>query len=159
MKLAVVAVGSLKERYFREACAEYSKRMSSMRPVEILEVPEEPVLDESMPAAVERSLEKEGLRILRCLKPDDFPVALAPEGRPLDSPGFAALIDPMANPDAKRMVFVVGSSHGLAPAVHGKCKLTLSFGPMTFPHQLARVMLLEQIYRGQMILQGRAYHK
>ena len=159
MKLAVVAVGNLKERYFREACAEYCKRMTVMRPVEVIEVPEEPIADEGTPALIARALEREGQRILGLLRPGDVPVALAPDGGTMDSPAFAEFIGPSAGLEGKRLVFIIGSSHGLGPAVYEKCRRKLSLGPMTYPHQLVRVMLLEQIYRGQMIGLGRSYHK
>ncbi|MCL1805841.1 MAG: 23S rRNA (pseudouridine(1915)-N(3))-methyltransferase RlmH [Clostridiales bacterium] len=159
MKLAVAAVGGLREGFYREACAEYCRRMAVMRPVEILEVREERIADENSPSQVERALEREGGRILALLRDGDVPVSLSPAGRQADSAEFACMIDPGADPDAKRMVFIIGSSHGLSPSVYGKCRLSLSLGPMTFPHQLARVILLEQIYRGQMINAGRAYHK
>ena len=159
MKLAIIAVGNLKERHYREACAEYVKRMTAMMPVEVVEIDEAYIADEESPSLVERALAQEGQRILSRLRPDDKAVALSPEGKAMDSPGFADLIDPKGNPEWKRCVFVIGSSHGLGAAVYARCGLRLSFGPMTFPHQLARVMLLEQIYRGQMILRGSAYHK
>jgi 23S rRNA (pseudouridine1915-N3)-methyltransferase len=159
LRLAVIAVGNLKEKYYREACAEYCKRMSAMRPVGVVEVSDEPVADENSAALVERALEREARRILGRLHPEDIAVALTPDGDARDSWEFARMIDPSANPECKRMVFIIGSSHGLGKAVYERCRRKLSFGPMTFPHQLARVMLLEQIYRGQMILLGRAYHK
>ena len=159
MKLAVIAVGNLREKHFRDACAEYRKRMGVMQPVEMIEIPEEAIVDEGTHAIVEKALEKEGRQILHHLRPGDAVVAMTPEGGMMDSPGFAKMIDPSANPEHKRMTFIIGSSHGLTRAVYDKCDRKLSLGPMTFPHQLARVMLLEQIYRGQMILRGRAYHK
>jgi 23S rRNA (pseudouridine1915-N3)-methyltransferase len=159
LKLAVIAVGSLKERHFRDACAEYMKRMAVMRPVEIVEVPEEPIANKGSPESVARALEQESRRILGRLRPDDTAVALTPDGEARDSGAFAKMLDPMADPECKRMVFIIGSSHGLGGATYARCRLKLSLGPMTFPHQLARVMLLEQIYRAQMILLGRAYHK
>ena len=159
MKLAVIAVGSLKEKHYRDACAEYGKRMAVMRPVELIEVPEAPVFDEDSPGLVEKALEQESQRILGRLRPEDTAIALAPDGDTRDSVAFARMIDPMADPECKRRVFIIGSSHGLGKATYARCQRKLSFGPMTFPHQLARVMLLEQIYRGQMILLGRAYHK
>jgi 23S rRNA (pseudouridine1915-N3)-methyltransferase len=159
MKLAVVAVGSLKDKYYREACAEYGKRMTVMRPVEMLEVAEELVADEKSPSLVANALAREGRRILSILRTGDVPVALSPDGKLMDSVDFAAMIDPPVNAEYKRMVFIIGSSHGLSPEVYQSCRPCLSLGPMTFPHQLARVMLLEQIYRGQMINANRAYHK
>ena len=159
LKLAVIAVGNLRERYYREACAEYGKRLAVLRPVEMIEIQEEPVPDEGVAGLVDRALEREGRRILNQLRPDDAAAALTPGGGMMGSADFARAIDPAADPNCKRLVFIIGSSHGLDRAVYDRCRWKLSFGPMTFPHQLARVMLLEQIYRGEMILRNRAYHK
>lgn len=159
MKLTIIAVGSLKDSFFREACAEYSKRMGAMRPVEIIEVQEEPIADEKERSLIAKALEREGRRILNLLRPGDLSVALTPTGQTMDSEGFAGAIEPRAYPEYKRLVFIIGSSHGLGPAILERCRWKLSFGPMTYPHQLARLMLLEQIYRAQMISAGRAYHK
>ena len=159
MKLAVIAVGSLREKHYREACAEYAKRIAALRPVEIIELEEEYIADEGSASAVEKALEREGKRILNRLRPGDLAVALTAGGKAMGSVEFARAVDPTAHPDHKRCVFIIGSSHGLARAVYDRCPWKLSFGPMTFPHQLARVMLFEQLYRGQMILQGSAYHK
>ncbi len=159
MKLTIIAVGTLKEKYYREACAEYLKRMTVMRPVEMVEIAEETLKAEAVPALVEQALAREGQRILSRIRNDDLVVALSPAGKTMDSPAFSLAIDPAASPESKRMVFVIGSSHGLSSEVYARSRWLLSLGPMTFPHQLARVLLLEQLYRGQMIAQGRTYHK
>ena len=159
MKLAIIAMGGIKEKYFGDACAEYGKRMAIMRPVEVIELKEEPISDERTASLVEAALAQESRRILERLRPEDMTAALTPEGKMMDSVSFARTIDPSANPGCKRMVYIIGSSHGLGQAVYERCHLKLSFGPMTFPHQLVRVMLLEQLYRGQMILSARQYHK
>ena len=159
MKLAIVAVGRMKEKHYLDACAEYAKRLSAMQPVEIIELEEVYIAAEGDAHAVGKALEQEGRRILGRLRPDDLAVALTPEGRAMDSVAFASAIDASAHPDRKRCVFIIGSSHGLGQAVYARCQWKLGFGPMTFPHQLARVMLMEQIYRAQMIRRGAAYHK
>ena len=159
MKLAVIALGTLKENYFRDACTEYLKRLTTMIPVAIEEIREETPVSEDSAALIAKALEKEGQRILERLREGDSVAALTPQGRLLDSQEFAQRLDFSLQHSVKRLVFVIGSSHGLAPAVMARSDWQLSFGPMTFPHQLARVMLLEQIYRGQMILAGRRYHK
>ena len=130
-----------------------------MQAVEMIEVEEEFIADEGNTALIERALEREGRRILSRIHPEDLAVALSPDGDEMDSVRFARWIEPSANPDQKRCCFVIGSSHGLGPLVYARCQRRLSLGPMTFPHQLARVMLLEQLYRGQMINRGSAYHK
>ena len=159
MKLAIIALGKLKEKHYREACSEYCKRLSTMRALDIIELHEELISDESDPSLVAKSLEREAKQIISALRPDDLPVALSMRGQMIDSLSFANMIEPISNPDTKRMAFIIGSSHGLAPAVYASCSVQLSFGPMTFPHQLARIMLLEQIYRAEMINRGRRYHK
>ena len=162
MKLVVVAVGRLREKNYADACAAYCKRMATMLPVEVVEVEEAPIADEGDPVAVGRALDIEGRRIQRCLREGDLVIALAPDGKTMDSVAFSRAIlspDPLRPADQKRCVFIVGSSHGLAPAVYARAQWKLSFGPMTFPHQLARLMLLEQLYRAQMIGRGAAYHK
>ncbi|MCL1848343.1 MAG: 23S rRNA (pseudouridine(1915)-N(3))-methyltransferase RlmH [Clostridiales bacterium] len=161
MKLMVIAVGSMKDKHFRDACAEYGKRMAIMQPVEIIEIEEEYIADEKNVSSIKKALVREGQKILSRLQTEDITVALTPEGKGMDSSEFAKMIDPAAaeNASYKRCVFIIGSSHGLDQAVYDTCKRKLSFGPMTFPHQLARVMLMEQIYRGQMILRGSTYHK
>jgi 23S rRNA (pseudouridine1915-N3)-methyltransferase len=159
LKLAVIAVGALKEGYYREACAEYLKRMKVMRPVEVIEIAEEPLKPEAAPALIEQALEREGRRIVSRLRPDDMVTALSPAGKTMDSQAFAQAINPADGGPGGRLVFVIGSSHGLGEQVYARSSWQLSFGPMTFPHQLARLLLLEQLYRGQMIANNRAYHK
>jgi len=159
VKLAIIAVGSVREKSFQEACADYRKRMTLMRPVDVFEVREETTEDGASTALIDKALEKEGARIVKLFRPDDFIVVLALDGTRLDSESFAKKIDPAAYPGKKRMVFVLGGSHGLASAIHTQSHWKLSFGPMTFPRQLAQVMLLEQLYRAQMISLGRVYHK
>ncbi|MDR1193816.1 MAG: 23S rRNA (pseudouridine(1915)-N(3))-methyltransferase RlmH [Peptococcaceae bacterium] len=156
-KIAVVAVGGVKEAHYQAACGEYLKRLRPLLALEMIEAAEEPLPAET-DAFIKRALDREGERILRRLRPEDEVVVLSPTGQVMDSLLFADLLGAgMAG--AGRLIFVIGSSWGLAPAVYARGGRRLSFGPMTFPHQLARVMLLEQIYRGGMLLAGRAYHK
>ena len=164
MKLAIIVVGNTKESYFREAAEEYIKRLRTMEPVEVVRVPVSNVADEAAPGAVEKALEQEGQRILKALRDDDLAVALAWDGKSLDSVEFSRFISGQqpsgqAVDDSKRLVFIIGSSQGLSPAVFARCQVKLSLSPLTFPHQLALIVLLEQIYRGQMIAKGRSYHK
>ena len=159
MKLAIIAVGSVKDRNLREACGEYLKRMNTMQPVEIIEIAEDYIPDERNRASVMRALEREGKRVLSCLRRGDVAVAMTPRGNLMDSLTFSNMLDPSSGIEGTRLVFIIGSSYGLGPEVYAHCQWELSMGPMTFPHQLARLMLLEQIYWGQMILRGSAYHK
>lgn len=159
MKILIIAVGTLKEKHFRDACAEYVKRLGPLVRLEIAEIREESLEDKGNPALVQKILEGEGVRILKRIPDHAQVIPLALEGRQLDSESFAACLDPAANPPVKDVVFIIGGSHGLSKEVLRQADWCLNFGPMTFPHQLVRVMLLEQIYRAHMILAGRTYHK
>ena len=159
MKVAIIAVGDLKEKYFRDACDVYLRRLAPISPVETLTIKEEYIADERDAALTRKALFMEGQRIIARLNPDDEAVAMTPDGEQLDSEAFARLIDPSASPGAKRLVFIIGGSHGLSPEVFAACRRKLSLGLMTYPRQLARLMLIEQIYRARMIQSGRQYHK
>ena len=149
MKISVIAVGNLRETFYREACCEYLKRLRPLVSLELIEIAEESLGKEESPALIRRALEREGEKILKRIRPQAAAVPLALEGRQLDSLAFAKELDPARHPDRQQLTFIIGSSHGLAPEVYRRADWCLSFSPMTFPHQLARVMLLEQIYRGK----------
>lgn len=159
MKIILLAVGTLKEKYYREACAEFTKRLGPMIRLEIAEIKEETLETKGNPALIQRVLAAEGARIIKRIPENAIVIPLALEGKQLDSEAFAAFLDPSAHASVTDLVFIIGGSHGLSKDVHDLADWSLNFGPMTFPHQLVRVMLLEQIYRGQMILAGRTYHK
>lgn len=143
MKVHVVAVGKLREGYFREAAAEYEKRLSRFCKLEIIELPES-------------TLKEEGEAISKLLKGKVF--VLAVEGEALTSEAFAEKIGKLKDA-GEELTFVIGSSEGLDAAVKKRADLLLSFSRMTFPHRLFRVMLLEQLYRAFMICAGAVYHK
>ncbi|MCD8201273.1 MAG: 23S rRNA (pseudouridine(1915)-N(3))-methyltransferase RlmH [Clostridia bacterium] len=143
-KIEIVCVGKLKEKFFSEACAEYMKRLSAFAKVEIKEIPEG------------RSLREEAEGILRAST--GYKVALCVEGTKLSSEGLAAKMKGLCD-EGKAVTFIIGSSEGLDAAVKDAADFRLSFSDMTFPHQLMRVVLLEQIYRSFMINSGRTYHK
>jgi 23S rRNA (pseudouridine1915-N3)-methyltransferase len=159
LKIIVIAVGTLKEAYFQAACREYLKRLGPMIRVEIIEVKETSLETKSQEALIKRVLEREGEQILKRIPDNSRVVVLGLQGKQVDSVAFSAIMEPVNNPQIQQLVFIIGGSHGLADEVYQAADECLSFGPMTFPHQLARIMLLEQIYRGQMILAGRTYHK
>jgi 23S rRNA (pseudouridine1915-N3)-methyltransferase len=159
LKVAIIAVGSVKEKYFIDACDAYLKRLAPISPLEMITIKEEFIADERDGALIRKALQAEGQRIIARLSLEDEAVAMTPDGEPIDSQAFARLIDPLIYPGVKRLVFIIGSSHGLSPEVYSGCGRKLSFGPMTYPHQLARLMLIEQIYRARMIQRGRPYHK
>ncbi len=156
--VTLVAVGSLKEAYLADAVREYKKRLSAFVRLTEVELPEAPVRDEESPAAVAAALEKEGERILAAIPKGAVVVPLVIEGEEMSSPAFAAEIGKWTD-TAGKIAFIIGSSHGLSPAVKARADKRLSLSRMTFPHQLARVMLLEALYRALTILAGKRYHK
>ncbi len=159
MNITVVAVGKIKEKYFSDGVKEYEKRLSRYGKVEILEVADEKTPDGASPAEEDRIREKEGERILARLRDDAYTVALAIDGRMLSSEELADFIGRKGVEGISRLQFIIGGSLGLSGAVLRRADYRLSFSKMTFPHQLMRVILLEQIYRGFRILNHEPYHK
>lgn len=157
-RVTVLAVGKLKESYLRQAVAEYSKRLSRYTQFQVVEIPESKLPNNPSPAQIAAGLEKEGEKILSLVPPQAERVALCIEGDMLDSPQLAQRLRRMEN-TSSHVVFIIGSSHGLADCVKNSCPWQLSLSPMTFPHQLTRVLLAEQIYRAFAINQGIKYHK
>ncbi len=159
MNLTLICVGKLKEEYFRSAAAEYEKRLSafcrfSVRVIEPERLPEEPSA-----AEINAALEKEGERILKSIPDLAFVTAMCVEGKQLGSEKLAAVLEKAAAEGNKTAVFIIGSSYGLCEKVKSAARQRLSMSEMTFPHQLARVMLTEQLYRAQTIINNRKYHK
>ena len=157
--VTVLCIGKLKEAYFRDACAEYVKRLGGFAKVQIVELDEERLPDAPSPAQIEAALSAEGKRILAKVPHGAAVVALCIEGREQSSEALAATLSRWAVEGVSHVAFVVGSSFGLSPEVKAAAKLKLSMSPMTFPHALARVMLLEQVYRASQIEAGGKYHK
>ena len=158
IQLTVITVGSLKEPYLRDALAEYRKRLSAYARPEEIELREERIPNEEDATAVRAALAAEGERILAKIPEGAYTVALCVEGRMMDSPALADALGAAADRTGK-LCLVIGSSHGLAPAVKARADLRLSISPLTFPHQLARVMLYEILYRSFSIRAGKKYHK
>ncbi|WP_352399506.1 23S rRNA (pseudouridine(1915)-N(3))-methyltransferase RlmH [Anaerotignum sp.] len=159
MRITVVCVGKLKEAYWRGAIDEYSKRLSRYIKLEIVELPDEKAPDTMSPAQEGEVRQKEGFRILKAIKEDAFAVALAIEGKSLSSEDLADFIEEKAVRGVSHMVFIIGGSLGLSKEVMKRADFALSFSPMTFPHQMMRVILLEQIYRAEKINRKEPYHK
>lgn len=151
MKITILTVGKVKEKYFTGAIQEYSKRLSRYCKPEIIEVADEKTPD--------RASEKEGERLARYLKDDAYVIALAIEGKQMSSEAFARKLDRLGIEGKSHIIFIIGGSIGLDPEILKQADELLSFSPMTFPHQLMRVILLEQIYRGYRIIHGEPYHK
>lgn len=158
--VTLIAVGKLNEAYFSDAAAEYQKRLASMCRFRLVELPEQPIPEKSAsPATIAKALEKEGDAILAAVPKGAALVALCIEGKTMSSEALAAEFARRAVSGNGDLAFVIGSSHGLSPRVKAAAALRLSMSPMTFPHKLARVMLLEQIYRAFSINAGTRYHK
>ena len=154
MKITLITVGKIKERYLRDAIEEYAKRLQKYVKLEIVEVADEKTPDGASLALEEQIRSKEGERILKHLKDGACVVTLEIGGRMMDSVEFAQWIDQSGVRGISHIQFVIGGSLGLAPEVCARSNLALSFSKMTFPHQLMRVILLEQIYRGCRINSG-----
>ena len=157
-RVSVVCVGRLKERFYAEAAAEYVKRLGRYCRLELTELPEQRLGQTPAPAEVQRALSREAEAIRAKLPPGAAVVALCIEGELCSSQALAARLGGWAA-GGRALAFVVGSSFGLHPSIKEEASLCLSMSPMTFPHHLARVMLLEQLYRGFQILEGGKYHK
>ncbi|SCH28942.1 Ribosomal RNA large subunit methyltransferase H [uncultured Clostridium sp.] len=159
MKITCVVVGKIKEKYFTDAIKEYSKRLSRYCKLEIVELADEKTPDGASEAEEQAIREKEGERILKTLKDDAYVIALAIEGKMLDSVELSRKIESLGISGTSHIAFVIGGSLGLAPAVMKRADYALSFSRMTFPHQLMRVVLLEQLYRSYRIMKNEPYHK
>lgn len=156
-QVSILYTGKLKEGYWREAVNEYAKRLNAYCRLEFEEFPEERLPDAPTEAQIRAALDAEAERILPRLE-GKMVVALCVEGKSLTSEELAARMGRELDA-GRRLAFVIGSSHGLSDRIKSRADLRLSFSAMTFPHQLFRVMLLEQIYRGFTILNGKTYHK
>lgn len=156
--IQIIAVGSLREKAYSTACAEYCKRLGAFCKLSITEIAEHRLPKNPGDAQIQACIEAEGVEILRKIVPKAFVVGLCIEGHPLSSWDFAKKLEGLGQSHST-VAFVIGGSHGLSSKVKQACGLRLSMSQMTFPHQLARVMLLEQIYRAFSISSGGKYHK
>ncbi|REI03418.1 23S rRNA (pseudouridine(1915)-N(3))-methyltransferase RlmH [Staphylococcus felis] len=159
MKITIVAVGKLKEKYWKQAIAEYEKRLSAYTKIDIVEVPDEKAPENMSEKEIEQVKAKEGERILAKIKPQSTVITLEIKGKMLGSEELAKELDQRMIQGASDFTFVIGGSNGLHDTVLQRSNFALSFSKMTFPHQMIRVVLLEQIYRAFKINRGEAYHK
>ena len=159
MKITVLAVGKVKEKFFREAIDEYKKRLSRYCRLEIIEVEDERAPESLSPAQEIQVKAREGEALLKKIPPKAWCIALAIDGRKMDSPGFSGELESLALAQKSHLVFLIGGSLGLSDEVLKRADERVSFSDMTFPHQLMRVILLEQIYRGFKISCNEPYHK
>ena len=159
MKITIISVGKIKEKYFTDAIKEYAKRLSRYCKLEIIELTDEKTPDRAS-AAEERQIKaREGERILKSIREDAYVIALAIDGQLLDSVQLASKIEKLGIGGQSHLSFIIGGSLGLDERVLKRADYQLSFSKMTFPHQLIRVVLLEQIYRSYRIINGAPYHK
>lgn len=159
MNITILAVGKIKESFYRDAIAEYQKRLGRYCRLEILEVADEPAPERVSPAQADAIKQKEAERILKRLREGSFVVTLEIAGKKYDSEQFAKKLENLGLTGKSQLVFVIGGSLGLHASVSERADLKLSFSDMTFPHQLMRVILAEQIYRAFRIINGEPYHK
>lgn len=159
MNIDIVCIGKLKESYWAEAIAEYSKRLSKYCTLEIKELKEARLPEHSGPAEEEAVRKQEGESILAQLKKEYYVITLEIKGKAFSSEQLAQKLDDLALEGKSKVAFVIGGSLGLSPEVSARADFKLSFSPMTFPHQMMRVILLEQIYRSFKIIKNETYHK
>ncbi|MCI9412575.1 MAG: 23S rRNA (pseudouridine(1915)-N(3))-methyltransferase RlmH [Eubacterium sp.] len=159
MKIRILCVGKIKEKFMREALGEYSKRLSRYIKLEIIEVVDEKTPDSASEKEENQIRDKEAERLLKQIRQEDYVIALAIDGKMYDSVAFSRKLDRFGMLGRGSVVFVIGGSLGLGEQVLERADESISFSKMTFPHQLMRVILLEQIYRGYRILRNEPYHK
>ncbi|WP_164671092.1 23S rRNA (pseudouridine(1915)-N(3))-methyltransferase RlmH [Virgibacillus doumboii] len=159
MKITIITVGKIKEKYLKQGIAEYLKRLGPYAKVQIVEVADEKAPENMSDAEMQDVKRKEGERILSNVTPDTYLVTLEIEGKMLSSEQLAAKLDELATYGKSKVAFVIGGSLGISEEVQKRSDLALSFSRMTFPHQLMRLVLLEQVYRGFRITKNEPYHK
>ena len=159
LNVTLLCVGKLKESYWREACAEYEKRLGAFCRFRLIEVGEERLPDNPSAAQITATIEAEGKRLMDQIPKGSAVVPLCIEGKEMDSPALASRIQKLAVEGVSHITFIIGGSWGLSDAIKNSAHLRLSMSPMTFPHQMARVMVLEQVYRAFQISTGGKYHK
>ena len=159
MKITLITVGKIKEKYLKDAIAEYSKRLSRYCKLEIVEVADEKIPDNASDTVEDAIRDKEGERILKYIKEDAYVITLEIAGKMLTSEEMAEKIEKLGVQGTSHIIFIIGGSIGLGREILKRSDYALSFSKMTFPHQLMRVILLEQIYRSYRIIQGEPYHK
>ena len=156
MKIKIIALGKIKEKFLKDGIDEFLKRLTPYTSIEIIEIPPIEIKDENLTSKI---LEQEGEKILSHIKPPVFVITLEINGTMLSSEEFASKIESLTNEGISEVVFVIGSSCGLSNIVSKRANLKLSLSKMTFLHQFARLILIEQIYRAFKIIKGETYHK
>lgn len=156
MNIKIIALGKIKEKFLKDGIDEFLKRLSPYASVEVVELSPIEIKDENLTSKV---LEQEGEKILSHIKPQSYVITLEINGKMLSSEGLAEKINELTNEGISELVFVIGSSCGLSPIVSNRANFKLSMSKMTFLHQFARLLIIEQIYRAFKIIKGETYHK
>ncbi len=156
MNIKIIALGKIKEKYLKEGVDEFLKRLTPYASVEIIEIPAIEIKDEHL---TDKVLKEEGEKILSHIKPQSYVITMEIQGKMLSSEDFAQKIAELTNDGVSEIIFVIGSSCGISPIVSNRANFKLSMSKMTFLHQFARLILVEQIYRAFKIIKGETYHK
>ena len=156
MKIKIIALGKIKEKFLKEGIDEFMKRLTSYASLEIIELPAIEIKDENIK---KKSLDLEGEKILSHIKPQSFVITMEIKGKMFSSEEFAEKIEELTNDGVSEIIFVIGSSCGISPIVSNRANLKMSMSKMTFLHQFARLILVEQIYRAFKIIKNETYHK
>ena len=156
MKIKIIALGKIKEKFLKAGIDEFLKRLTPYASIDIIEIPAIEIKDENLTNKV---LEEEGQKILSHIKPPSYVITMEIKGKMFSSEEFAQKIEELTNDGTSEIVFVIGSSCGISPIVSERANLKMSMSKMTFLHQFARLILVEQIYRAFKIIKGETYHK
>ncbi len=156
MKIKIIALGKIKEKFLKAGIDEFLKRLTPYASIEIIEIPAIEIKDENL---TNKILEEEGQKILSHIKPQSYVITMEIKGKMFSSEEFAQKIEELTNKGTSEIVFVIGSSCGISPIVSERANLKMSMSKMTFLHQFARLILVEQIYRAFKIIKGETYHK
>lgn len=159
LRITLITVGKIKEKYFKDACAEYEKRLSSLCSLKTVEIEPSKLPENPNPSQIESALECEAGKIISSIPCGAFVISMCIEGGQIDSESFSEKLDSLGITGKSNVCFIIGGSYGLSGRVKEHSDLRMSMSAMTFPHRLARIMLLEQIYRAFKISQGGTYHK
>ena len=159
MKIKIFAIGKIKEKYLKEGINEYLERIKPYSQIEIVEVNDEPIVDNPHPSEIKKAIDTEGSRVLKLLKPNDYLIGLDLNKKEFSSPEFAEHLNKKFVAGGSNISFVIGGSYGLSDELKQRCNDSISLSKMTFLHQMTRLILLEQIYRAFKINRNETYHK
>ena len=159
MKIKIFAIGKIKEKYLKNGINEYLERIKPYSQIEIVEVNDEPIVDNPHPSEIKKAIDTEGSRVLKLLKPNDYLIGLDLNKKEMTSPDFAEFLNKKFVSGGSNISFVIGGSYGLSDELKQRCNDSISLSKMTFLHQMTRLILLEQIYRAFKINRNETYHK